>query len=101
MSSEALKLKELGNEAYKKKDYKMALDYYEKTILLVPTEMTFILNPAAVHFQLQDFEVCVKSCLRAVKIGRENGADPELIAKLEYVSKKLMIQYVLSKHFNK
>ena len=81
MSSEALNLKELGNEAYKKEDYKMALDYYEKAILLVPTEMTFILNSAAGHFQLQNFEECVKSCMRAVKVGRENGADSKLIAK--------------------
>ena len=49
MSSEALKLKELGNEAYKKKNFMMALDFYEKAILLVPTEMTFFLNSAAVH----------------------------------------------------
>ena len=81
MSSEALKLKELGNEAYKEKNFKMALDFYEKAILLVPTEMTFILNSAAVHFQLQNFEECVKSCLKAIKIGRENRADSKLIAK--------------------
>ena len=81
MSLEALKLKELGNEAFKKKDYKMAMDYYEKAILLDPTKIKFILNSAAVHFQLQNFEMCVKTCLRAVKIGRENGADSEIIAK--------------------
>ena len=81
MSLEALKLKELGNEAYKKKHFKMALDFYEKAILLVPTEMTFFLNSAAVHYQLQNFQDCVKYCLKAVNIGRENGADSKLIAK--------------------
>ena len=81
MSSEALKLKELGNEAYKKKNFMMALDFYEKAILLVPTEMTFFLNSAAVHYQLQNFQDCVKYCLKAVNIGRENGADSKLIAK--------------------
>ena len=80
-SSEALKLKELGNKAFEKKDFKMALDFYEKAILLVPTEMTFILNSAAAHFQLKNFEKCVQTCLKAVKIGRENGADSKLIAK--------------------
>ena len=55
-SSEALKLKELGNKAFEKKDFKMALDFYEKAIFLVPTEMTFILNSAAAHFQLKNFE---------------------------------------------
>ena len=81
MSSEALKLKELGNEAYKKKNFMMALDFYKKAILLVPTEMTFFLNSAAVHYQLQNFQDCVKYCLKAVNIGRENGADSKLIAK--------------------
>ena len=80
-SSEALKLKELGNKAFEKKDFKMALDFYEKAIFLVPTEMTFILNSAAAHFQLKNFEKCVQTCLKAVKIGRENGADSKLIAK--------------------
>ena len=80
-SSEALELKELGNKAFEKKDFKMALDFYEKAILLVPTEMTFILNSAAAHFQLKNFEKCVQTCLKAVKIGRENGADSKLIAK--------------------
>ena len=36
-SSEALKLKELGNKAFEKKDFKMALDFYENAIFLVPT----------------------------------------------------------------
>ena len=80
-SSEALKLKELGNKAFEKKDFKMALDFYEKAIFLVPTEMTFILNSAAAHFQLKNFEKCVQTCLKAVKIGREYGADSKLIAK--------------------
>ena len=81
MSSEALRLKELGNKALKKKDYKKALDFYEKAILLDPTETKFFFNSAITHFELKNFKVCIETCQKAVKIGRENSAGSELIAK--------------------
>ena len=81
MSSEALRLKELGNKALKKKDYKKALDFYEKAILLDPTETKFFFNSAITHFELKNFKVCIETCRKAVKIGRENSAGSELIAK--------------------
>ena len=81
MSSEALRLKELGNKALKKKDYKKALDFYEKAILLDPTETKFFFNSAITHFHLKNFKACLETCQKAVKVGRENGASSDLIAK--------------------
>ena len=80
-NKEAQKFKQLGNEAYKKQDFKMALDFYEKAIKLKPHEITFYNNTAAVYFQMKDYNECVKFCYKACKIGQENGADPKFIAK--------------------
>lgn len=43
---QALKEKELGNAAYKKKDFETALTHYHKAIELDPSDMTFLLNEA-------------------------------------------------------
>lgn len=77
----ALKEKETGNAAYKKKDFKTALEHYDKAIELDPTEMTYLNNKAAVYFEMQDYQQCIATCEKAVDIGRENRADFKLIAK--------------------
>lgn len=43
---QALKEKEAGNTAYKKKDFETALTHYSKAIELDPTDMTFLNNKA-------------------------------------------------------
>jgi len=78
---EALKEKQSGNEAYKKKDFPKAISHYEKAISIDPTELTFHSNLAAVYFEMKEYEKCVKSCEKAVDVGRENRADFKLIAK--------------------
>jgi len=78
---EALKEKQLGNEAYKKKDFENAILHYEKAINLDPSELTFQSNLAAVHFEMKNYELCVTTCEKAIDIGRENRADFKLIAK--------------------
>ena len=44
----AQKLKQLGNEAYKKKDFAIALKNYGKAIELEPNEITYYNKTAAV-----------------------------------------------------
>jgi len=77
----ALKEKEQGNAAYKAKNFAKAITHYEKAIELDPAEITFRSNLAAVHFEKKDYEECVKTCEKAIEIGRENRADFKLIAK--------------------
>lgn len=46
---QALKEKELGNSAYKNKDFETALKHYEGAIKHDPTNMTYISNKAGKH----------------------------------------------------
>ena len=81
MNSEAQKLKQLGNEAYKKKDYATALKNYEKAIELEPNEITYYNNIAAVYFQTENFDKCVKFCEKGCLIGQFYAAQPKFIFK--------------------
>ncbi|XP_034949573.1 stress-induced-phosphoprotein 1 [Chelonus insularis] len=78
---EALKEKQKGNDAYKKKDFETALKHYNKAIELDPTEITYLLNIAAVYFEQKEYKKCIEECEKAIDLGRENRADFKLIAK--------------------
>lgn len=81
MSAEAQKMKQEGNDAYKKKDFSTALSKYGKAIELDPNEITYYLNTAAVHFEMKNYTECVSTCNKAIDVGRENRADFKHIAK--------------------
>lgn len=78
---EALQEKELGNEAYKKKEFDRAIQHYNRAIELYDQDVSFLSNRAAVHFEKADYEECIKDCDAAVERGRELRADYKLIAR--------------------
>ncbi|KAK2708947.1 hypothetical protein QYM36_014541 [Artemia franciscana] len=78
---QAIKFKEQGNDAYKKKDFEKALELYNKAIELDSNNMVYYTNVAAVLFEQKDYDKCIDTCIKAVDIGRENKADFKLIAK--------------------
>lgn len=77
----AKKEKELGNEAYKKKDFAVALEHYNNALTHDPTDITFYNNIAAVYFEQKEYQKCIEQCQKGIEIGRENRADFKLIAK--------------------
>ncbi|GIL51593.1 hypothetical protein Vafri_7436 [Volvox africanus] len=79
--AEALKEKEAGNEAYKKKDFEAAILHYDKALELYQGDMTFLTNRAAVFFEQGNYEKCIADCDAAVEKGRELRADFKLIGK--------------------
>ena len=78
---EADKEKELGNQAYKNREFETALAHYAKAMELDPTNMLYWLNRSAVYFETGDFDKCIKDCEDAVEKGREMRADFKQIAK--------------------
>lgn len=73
--------KDLGNAAYKKKDFATALKHYQEAIEHDPSDITFYNNIAAVYFEQKEYEKCISECEKAIEIGRENRADFKLISK--------------------
>ncbi|KAH8917974.1 TPR-like protein [Atractiella rhizophila] len=80
MADEAQKEKQLGNDAYKKRDFETAIAHYEKAWEL-HKDITFLTNLAAVYFEQERYPECVETCQKAVDEGRDMRADYKLIAK--------------------
>lgn len=78
---EAVAEKDLGNKAYKAKDFATAHTHYDKAIELDPKNIVFYTNKSAALFEEERYDECLELCEKAVDIGRENRADYQLIAK--------------------
>ncbi|CAI4222798.1 unnamed protein product [Auanema sp. JU1783] len=81
VDAQAIQEKDLGNAAYKAKDFVTAHQHYDKAIELDSTNITFYNNKAAAYFEEGKFTECIDLCTKAVDIGREHHADYKLIAK--------------------
>ena len=79
--ADALKQKELGNAAYKAKDFPTALAHYDKAIELDPEEISFLTNKAAVFFEQAEYDACVETCDAAIEKGRELRVDYKVVAR--------------------
>ena len=77
----AEEFKEKGNNAYKNKQWKEALEFYDKALEIKPEEITYINNKAAVYFAMKEYQKCIEICEEAVTKGREVHADLSKIAR--------------------
>lgn len=77
----AIKEKELGNAAYKKKYFETAIKHYDDAFNLDPTNITILTNKGAVFFEQGKLDECIKTCEKAIEVGRENRSDFKHIAK--------------------
>jgi len=73
--------KEAGNAAYKAKRFDEAIGHYTKAAEVLPGEMTYLTNLAAVYFEQGEYRKSAETCADAVKVGRENRADYKNVAK--------------------
>ncbi|XP_059640029.1 hsp70-Hsp90 organizing protein 3-like [Cornus florida] len=79
--AQAVKEKEAGNAAYKKKDFDTAIQHYSKAIELNDEDISFLTNRAAVYLEMGKYEDCIKDCDKAVERGRELRADYKMVAR--------------------
>ena len=102
---EAVKAKQQGNELYKARKFDEAIQAYEKAWELDNTDISYLTNLSAVHFEKGDLEKCLEVCDKAVEEGRAQRADYKLVAKAlgrigsVYYKKKDLDQAV--NYFNK
>lgn len=59
---QANKEKEIGNEFFKNKKFKEALDHYEKAIQLDPNNLVHLLNRGFAHLKLENYKQCIQDC---------------------------------------
>ena len=74
-------VKQAGNEAFKKSDFQTALAKYQQAKEMDPRNMIYYLNIGATHLKMNNYYDCINECNSAIKVGRDNGADPTMIAK--------------------
>ena len=73
--------KEKGNVHYKAKEFAEAIGMYEKAVEILPNEVTYYNNLAAVKMEQTDYDGCIATCRKGIELGREVQADFKLIAK--------------------
>ncbi|KAI0020780.1 hypothetical protein F4780DRAFT_770559 [Xylariomycetidae sp. FL0641] len=77
---EADKLKALGTENYKKRNFDEAIKYYTQA-WDTHKDITYLNNLGAAQFEKGDYQACIEACNKAIEEGRMIYADFKMIAK--------------------
>lgn len=80
-AKEAEMYKDLGNKAYKDKNFELAIKHYDSAIALNPSDMTYYTNKAAVYMEMKDFDTCIALCDEAIKQKELGNYDYQKLAK--------------------
>ena len=74
---EAENFKQEGNTLYKAKNFTAAIEKYEKAAETLPESLKYVLNIAAAHLAMHDYEAVLVDCDRALSIASEHGSSFE------------------------
>ena len=74
---EAENFKQEGNKHYKEKNFKAAIEKYEMAAQALPESMKYVLNIAAAHLAMHEYEAVLVDCDRALLIASEHGSSFE------------------------
>ena len=77
---EAEEEKKLGTENYKKRQFDVAIEHYDKAWDM-HKDITYLTNKSAAQFEKGDYDGAVATCKIAIDEGREMLADFKIIAK--------------------
>lgn len=77
----ALIEKNLGSQAYKKKDFDTAIQHFTNAFEHEPKNIVYLTNRAAAYFEKGDYENCIKDSEKAIEVGREVRADFKSLAR--------------------
>ena len=70
----------LGTEKYKKREFDVAIEHYDKAWSLCK-DITYLTNKSAAQFEKGDYQNAIETCKTAIEEGREVLADFKIIAK--------------------
>lgn len=76
--------KEVGNVAYRKKDYLHALHNFKKAVLLSPHNIVYRNNIAAVYFRQGLYKECLSGCEEAYEVGLQHEGEDRNMARCLY-----------------
>ena len=62
--------KNKGNDAYKKKEFESAIEFYSKAIELNPEESIYLTNKAAVLIEMKRYDECLEICDKAIELNQ-------------------------------
>lgn len=72
--------KRLGTENYKKRQFDVAIEHYDKAWSL-HKDITYLTNKSAAQFEKADYEGAIETCKLAIEEGREVRTDFKIMAK--------------------
>lgn len=72
--------KKLGTENYKKRQFDVAIEHYDKAWTL-HKDVTYLTNKSAAQYEKADYEGAIETCKMAIEEGREVRTDFKIIAK--------------------
>ena len=82
----------LGNEAFKKGDLEEAIKHYDAAIKIDPVNVLYYTNKSSALSKQKKYQEAIDVCEEAIKIGRENQAPYEHIAR---AYQKISTNYVV------